>query len=128
MPNVVNVILICDPIFRSSPKIIKSEAATRVGKSQTERSVYFEAGEEGGEVKLVPASEAGNKVTAEPSSGSGPLPGPRHGMAGSFPLEQAKNVDNFSVRYTFNIYENESDPSLLNLFMLSKFQQAQERR
>ena len=79
--------------------------------------MYFEAGEEGGEVKLVPASEAANKVTAEPSSASGPLPGPRHGMAGSFPLEQTNNVEKFSVRYlnTLRNYENESAPSLLNL-------------
>ena len=84
-------------IFRSSPKNIKSEAAARVGKSQTERSVYFEAGEEGGEVKLVPASEA-NKVTAEPCSASGALTGPRLSIAGSFAPEQTKNVDNFTVR------------------------------
>ncbi len=48
--------------------------------------MYFEAGEEGGEVKLVPASEA-NKMTAEAS-------GPRL----SFASEQTKNnVDNFTV-------------------------------
>ena len=52
--------------------------------------MYFEAGEEGGEVKLVPASEA-NKMTAE---ASGPASGPRL----SFASEQTKNtVDNFTV-------------------------------
>ena len=59
--------------------------------------MYFEAGEEGGEVKLVPASEA-IKVTAEPSSASGALAGPRLSIAGSFAPEQTKNVDNFTVR------------------------------
>ena len=60
--------------------------------------MYFEAGEEGGEVKLVSASEAANKVTAEPGSASGSLAGPRPSITGSFASEQTKNVDNFTVR------------------------------
>ena len=58
--------------------------------------MYFEAGEEGGEVKLVPASEA-IKVT-EPGPASGALAGPRLSIAASFAPEQTKNVDNFTVR------------------------------
>lgn len=62
--------------------------------------MYFEAGEEGGEAKLVPASasQCANKVTIEPSSAPGSHLGPRLSLAGSFASEQTKNVENFTVR------------------------------
>ena len=62
---------------RSSPKIIKSSESRVSSKGPVERSVYFEAGEEGGEVKLVPASE------------------PRLNLSG--------NVESFTVSFSCNI-------------------------
>ena len=81
---------------RSSPKIIKS-------KGQSERSVYFEAGEEGGEVKLVqpqPGLNNVNKIsTIEPSSASSNnQTGARLSLAGNYTSDQTKNVESFSVR------------------------------
>ena len=63
---------------RSSPKIIKSSESRVSSKGPVERSVYFEAGEEGGEVKLVPASE------------------PRINLSG--------NMESFTVSFSFIIF------------------------